>query len=56
MPLSKEEMSKAVEKGIENWMDKQFQTFGRWSFYTFGSIVLVSITYFAMRMMGWHKG
>lgn len=55
MSLDKNELKEAVKEGIEAWLDKQFQTFGKWSLYTLGSMVLAAVVYFVLNSMGWHK-
>ena len=55
MPLNEEEMKKAVQEGIETWLDKQLQTFGRWSLHSVMALVLAGLIYFMINIMGYHK-
>lgn len=55
MSLDKNELKEAVREGIESWLDKQFQTFGKWSLYTIASVVFGALVYFVLNAMGWHR-
>lgn len=45
----------AVKEGIQEWLDKQFAAFGRWTFYGIMSAALGGIVYLALVKMGWAR-
>lgn len=45
----------AVKEGIQEWLDKQFATFGRWTFYGIMSSAFAGLVYLVLLKMGWAK-
>lgn len=44
----------AFKEAAKEWLEIQFATFGRWSFYGAASAALVGILYFILWINGWH--
>lgn len=55
MPMSKEDMKRVVKDAIKEWLDEQFTRFGKWSMAAIGSAALAGLTYFILKMNGYHK-
>lgn len=53
--MNEEEMKKAMKQAIKEWLDEQFSSFGRWSFYGLAALALAALVYFVLSMNGWHK-
>jgi hypothetical protein len=51
--LSKDELQKAVQAGIDGFLDKQFSRFGRWSFYSLMAIAFAYIIHLVFYLNGW---
>jgi hypothetical protein len=47
------EMKKAMKEAIREWLDDQFATFGKWSLYGILAMILVVMTYMALKFAGW---
>ena len=49
MPLVEDDDKKKeiVKEAIDEWLDKQFAMFGRWSFYGLLSLILCGMAYFS---------
>lgn len=45
----------AVKEGIQEWLDKQFAAFGRWTFYGLLSLATGGLVYLALTGLGWKK-
>lgn len=52
---SNPDFKEAVKEGIQEWLDKQFASFGRWTFYGIISAALGGTVYLALVKMGWAK-
>ena len=53
--LDKEDLKEAVSKGIENWLDKQYASIGRWTLVTVASVIVLGIAHLVLNGLGWHK-
>lgn len=51
--IDKDVQKEAVKEAIQEWMDKQFATFGRWSFYGIVSMAVAGISYLFLSSHGW---
>jgi len=49
------EMRKIMVEAIDEWLDKKFSQFGRWSFYGFVAAVAAGSAYLMLISGGWHK-
>jgi hypothetical protein len=52
----KEILKDAFREVAQEWLDKQFATFGKWTAAGIASALLVLAFYLWMTMNGWHKG
>ena len=48
-------MEEAVKEALAEWLDKQFQTFGKWSLMTLVAFLLVGLTYMIFWVNGWRQ-
>lgn len=48
-----DQLKEIIKEALKEWLDEKFSTFGRWSFYTVGGIVLAALFYFVMVINGW---
>jgi len=48
-------MKEAFKEAIQEWLDKQYAVFGRWSFWAFMSLAVVALLYFILNLNGWHQ-
>lgn len=53
--LDKEEWKAVVKEALQEWLDKQFATFGKWTLAGVVSVALVGILYLYLTSNGWHK-
>lgn len=44
-----------IKEAISEWLDKQFATFGKWSFGAIASGILAALGYWILTSNGWHK-
>lgn len=51
----KEIQKQAIKEGIKEWMDQQYQKFGKWALGMFFSAVFFALIYFILTTNGWHK-
>jgi hypothetical protein len=52
----KEMLKAAFREVAEEWLDRQFATFGKWTAAGIASLLLVMALYLWLNMNGWHKG
>jgi hypothetical protein len=50
-----EEKKKIIKEAIDEWLNKQFSVFGRWTFYGILSSGLGALAYIAFTHNGWIK-
>jgi hypothetical protein len=50
-----DEKKKIIKEAIDEWLDTQFASFGRWTFYGILSAVLAAFAYFAFVYHGFGK-
>lgn len=43
-----------IKEAIDEWLDKQFAKFGKWSAAGIASALLVALLYFWLATHGWH--
>lgn len=56
MPNIDPEIQKqAVKEALREWLNDQFASFGRWSFYGLFAAAFVGLVYLALTGAGWHK-
>lgn len=44
-----------IKEAIEEWLDKQFATFGKWSLAAIMSALMAYLFYGWLSIQGWHK-
>ena len=54
-PRTDEEMKKIYQEALQEWLDKKFAEFGKWSFYSLLAAGLFALVYFILWANGWHK-
>lgn len=47
------EMKKVMKEALKEWLDAKFTDFGKWSAIGIACMVLVVMTYFALKFAGW---
>ena len=47
------EMKKAMKEALKEWLDQKFADFGKWSAIGIACMVLVVMTYLALKFAGW---
>lgn len=50
-----EERKQIVKEALQEWLDKKFETFGKWSARALAAAILVALTYFLLWANGWHR-
>jgi hypothetical protein len=55
MPVDKDVLKEATKEAIQEWLDKQFSTLGRWTLGGITSMGLAALTYWFLTSNGWHK-
>ena len=48
--FSRKELKIIFKEAIDDWVDRQFTTFGKWSFYSFAAAAIGALTYFIITM------
>lgn len=51
--MTPEEHKQAIKEALEEWLDKQFTKFGRWSLRSIGAIALAALVYMWASSHGW---
>ena len=51
----KDFQKKIVKEAIQEWLDKQFALFGKWTFTGICSAGLALLAYYMLTTSGWHK-
>ena len=51
--MTPEEHKQAIKEALEEWLDKQFTKFGRWSLRSIGAIFLAALVYMWAASHGW---
>jgi hypothetical protein len=49
----KEFIKNAMREAMNEWLDKKFTQFGKWSLGGLGAVLLVALIYFMLTMSGW---
>lgn len=56
MPEIDTELQKeALKEALHEWLNEQFATFGRWTFYSLMAMAFAGAVYLAIKGQGWHK-
>ena len=45
----------ALKEALQDWLDKQFAAFGKWTLSGLASAGLVGVVYLILTSQGWHK-
>ena len=53
--LDKDAVKEAIKEATEEWLDKQFAKFGKWSLTAILSMALAYVFYGWLSLQGWHK-
>lgn len=53
--LSKEEWKQIVKEALQEWLDKQFAAFGKYSMAAVVSLAMVASAYIWLQNNGWHR-
>ena len=53
--IDKNERKEIVKEAINEWLDKQFATIGKWTLGGLVSAILAALLYFTLTNSGWHK-
>jgi len=53
--LSQEEVKQALKDGLNEWLDKQFSTLGKWTLGGIASVALAALAYFFLQTKGFSK-
>lgn len=53
--IDKDVQKDAVKEALREWLDDQFATFGRWTFYGLMAAAFAGLVYLALVGAGWHK-
>lgn len=53
--IDKDIQKEALKEALQDWLDKQFAAFGKWTLSGLASAGLVAIVYFILTSQGWHK-
>lgn len=53
--IEAEVLKEAYKEAMKEWLDDQFATFGRYSFYALLSAGLTALMYFILTSNGWHR-
>lgn len=53
--LDKEEWKALVKEALQEWLDRQFATFGKWTMAGLLSAALAGLLYLYLISNGWHK-
>lgn len=48
-------MEEAFERIVTKWLDRQFQMFGRWTFFGALSLLTVGLAYLSAKGFGWRR-
>ena len=50
-----EDGKRVIKEAIKEWVNEQFASFGRWSFYGLCAAALGGLVYFVLLSQGWRK-
>jgi hypothetical protein len=53
--MTPDEQREVMKEAIEEWLDKQFAKFGKWSLSTIALAALAWMFYGWLNVQGWHK-
>lgn len=53
--IDPKEQREILKQAIREWLDEQFATFGRWTFYGLMASAFGGVAYLALTGAGWHK-
>ncbi len=53
--MEKEDMKKVYQEALQEWLDKKFAEFGKWTLRSFLAALFSALIYFILYMNGWHK-
>jgi hypothetical protein len=45
-----------LKEAINEWLDKKYQQFGKWSLSSLLAIAFGAFIYWILTVLGWHKG
>lgn len=51
--FTKEELKAAIKEAANEWLDKKFMQFGRWSLMSIAAAAIVAVLYFVLVVNGW---
>jgi len=54
-PIDRAAQKEAVKEAIKEWMNEQFATFGRYTFWGVMAAAFAGLVYLALIGAGWHK-
>lgn len=54
-PVDRELQKQAIKEAITEWLNEQFATFGRWTFYGLMAAAFAGMVYLALKGQGWTK-
>lgn len=52
----REEDKQLIKDAVDEWLDKKFAAFGKWSARALAALLLAAFVYFILWSQGWHKG
>lgn len=53
--IDKQTEKEAIKEALQEWLDKQFALFGKWSLAGLFAAGLAGLVYLALLGQGWHK-
>lgn len=53
--MDDEDRKKLIKQALKEWLDEKFSEFGKWSLGAIAAAGLVALTYFILKMDGWHR-
>lgn len=51
--MSEDDKKRVVKEAIQEWLDEQFLTFGKWSVAALAALAFAALVYFSLRQAGW---
>ncbi|MDY7537689.1 hypothetical protein QN372_00870 [Undibacterium sp. RTI2.1] len=55
MPIDREAEKEAIKEALQEWLDKQFAIFGKWTIAGLVALAFAGLVYIALIGQGWHK-
>lgn len=53
--IDKDTQKEALKEALKEWLDEQFATFGRWTFYGLMAMAFAGMVFLALKGQGWSK-